>query len=408
MADTEATPAPKVIPGQWIVRLKAFASAGTKTNHLSSVKSRNADATPFNVEVHHEYNLDEARAYSASFDDATKEQLEQLAEVASVEPVILYKHSAISSVTNPEVPWGLARVSNYGKVPATGPYTYKYNDAAAGQGVVAYVLDTGINDKHVQFEGRAAKGPVFVTPPYPNTVTSDDDKQGHGTHCAGTIGSKDYGVAKKVDIIGIKVFNDLPDGDDRAGATNADIMAAIEYVVQEYKSHGKPSVINLSLGGPRFEPMDATISAAVRAGVIVVCAAGNASPPTFQARDADTTSPARTPLAITVAASDVEDKIATFSYYGKLIDIIAPGVQVTSTWIGPNNTETQTISGTSMACPHVVGIAATILSNPKVENKSPFDVASELLILADKNRITGLNGKKQGTIDAVSQVSLQV
>ncbi|RYO75254.1 hypothetical protein DL764_010540 [Monosporascus ibericus] len=390
MADTEATLTPKVIPGQWIVRLKAFASEGTKTNHLSSVRGRNADATPFNAEVHHEYNLDEARASSASFDDATKEQLEQLAEVASVEPVFLYKHSAISSVTNPEVPWGLARVSNYGKVPATGPYTYKYNDAAAGQGVVVYVLDTGINDKHVQFECRSAKGP------------------GHGTHCAGTIGSKDYGVAKKVDIIGIKVFNDLPDGDDRAGATNADIMAAIEYVVQEYKSHGKPSVINLSLGGPPFEPMDATISAAVRAGVIVVCAAGNASPPTFQARDADTTSPARTPLAITVAASDVEDKIATFSYYGKLIDIIAPGVQVTSTWIGPNNTETNTISGTSMACLHDAGIAATILSNPKVVNKSPFEVASELLILADKNRITGLGGRKQGTIDAVSHVSLQV
>jgi subtilisin family serine protease len=196
---------------------------------------------------------------------------------------LLYKHSAISSVTNPEVPWGLARVSKYGKVPVTGPYTYKYNDAAAGQGVVAYVLDTGINDKHVQFQGRATKGPVFVTPPYSDTVTSDNDEQGHGTHCAGTIGSKDYGVAKKVDIIGIKVFNDLPDTDDRAGATNADIMAAIEYVVQEYRTHGKPSVINLSLGGPPFEPMDATISAAVRAGVIIVCAAGNASWPTFQA-----------------------------------------------------------------------------------------------------------------------------
>jgi subtilisin family serine protease len=139
------------------------------------------------------------------------------------------------------------------------------------------VLDTGINDKHEQFEGRATKGPKFVTPfpDRPNLVTSNNDEQGHGTHCAGTIGAKDYGVAKKVDIVGIKVFNDLPDNDPRAGATNADIMAAIQYVVQQYKKHGKPSVINLSLGGYPSEALDAEISAAVRAGVLVVCAAGN-------------------------------------------------------------------------------------------------------------------------------------
>ncbi|KAK3309292.1 putative alkaline serine protease [Chaetomium strumarium] len=407
MTDTEAYPTPRAIPGQWIVRLKPFASESTKTQHLSSVNIRAADATPFHVHVHREFNLDEARGYSASFDEATKEQLEQLPEVASVEPVLLYKHCAISSVTK-RVPWGLARLSSDGKVPETGPYTYKYNDAAAGHGVVAYVLDTGINDKHEQFECRATKGRKFVTEPYPDLVTSDDDKQGHGTHCAGTIGAKDYGVAKKVDIVGIKVFNDLPDTDERAGATNADIMAAIQYVVQQYKEHGKPSVINLSLGGPLYEPLDAMVSAAVRADVLVVCAAGNAQPPTFQPRDAETTSPARTPLAITVAASDVKDQLASFSNYGRLVDIIAPGVGIESTWIGPNNNETKSISGTSMACPHVVGVAAAILSNPKMADKSPFAVASELLRLADKNRVSGLEDKKRRTIDAVSQVPLLV
>lgn len=255
-------------------------------------------------------------------------------QVASVEPLQLYKHC--QTVTQ-NVPWGLARVSGYGKLPATGPYTYKYNDAAAGQGVVAYVLDTGINDKHVQFEGRATRGQKFVTDPRPGTVTDDDDHHGHGTHCAGTIGSKDYGVAKKVALVGVKVFNDLPDNDPYAGATNADIIAALEYVVNEYRRHGKPSVVNLSLGGGPSQALDDAVASAVRVGVVVCCAAGNETVRTSEARsgqlircdiemcadsplwqrDAQEGSPARSPLALTVAASDVNDKIAYFSSFGK-------------------------------------------------------------------------------------------
>ena len=225
-----------------------------------------------------------------------------------MEPVQLYSHCEVT-VTN--VPWGLARVSNYGKLAAGGPFTYKYNDEAAGQGVVAYVLDTGINDKHVQFEGRASRGPKFVTEPRPGTVTDDNDHHGHGTHCAGTIGSKDYGVAKKVSIVGIKVFNDLPDSDERAGATNADIIAALEHVVAEHRRHGKPSVVNLSLGGGASDSLDDWIAVTVRAGVVVCCAAGNETTPV------ELTSPARAPLAITVGASDVTDKLTSFSNFGK-------------------------------------------------------------------------------------------
>jgi subtilisin family serine protease len=225
-----------------------------------------------------------------------------------VEPVQLYKHC---DVTASNVPWGLARLSSYGKLATAGSYTYKYNDEAAGQGVVAYVVDTGINDKHVQFEGRASRGPKFVTEPRPGSVTDDNDHHGHGTHCAGTIGSKDYGVAKKVTIVGVKVFNDLPDTDPRAGATNSDILAALEYVVKEYRRHGKPSVVNLSLGGGPSPALDDQIAATVRAGVVVCCAAGNES------SLVETTSPARAPLALTVSASDVNDKITSWSNYGK-------------------------------------------------------------------------------------------
>jgi subtilisin family serine protease len=194
-----------------------------------------------------------------------------------VEPVQLFRHCAVQ--TQPNSPWGLARISKAGKLPAAGPYSYRYRDDAAGEGVMAYVIDTGINYQHVEFEGRALRGPKFVTESDPGSVTGFEDVQGHGTHCAGTIASRAYGVAKKVTVVGVKVFNDLPDEDERAGATNADIIAALNYVVKEYKDHGKPSVVNLSLGGGISPALDAAVAAAVRAGIVVCCAAGNGRPP---------------------------------------------------------------------------------------------------------------------------------
>lgn len=134
---------------------------------------------------------------------------------------------------------------------------------------------------HVEFEGRASRGPLKATPPREGVVIVEEDVQGHGTHCAGTIASRKYGVAKKVEVVGVKVFNDLPEDDDHAGATNEDIIMALEYVVQEYRRHGKPSVVNLSLGGGLSDALDSMVSAAVRAGVVVCCAAGNALPPTW-------------------------------------------------------------------------------------------------------------------------------
>jgi subtilisin family serine protease len=183
--------------------------------------------------------------------------------------------------TQDNAPWGLARISSGAKLPANGPYRYKWNDTTSGKGVIAYVIDTGINPDHVSFAGRATRGPKFVTEPLPNTVTGEEDTNGHGTHCAGTIGSKDYGVAKDVEIVGVKVFNDLPDRHRLSGATNADIMAALEWVVKEFQRHKQPSVVNLSLGGGTSDALDSTVAAAVRAGVVVCCAAGNAGPPTF-------------------------------------------------------------------------------------------------------------------------------
>lgn len=268
----------RVVPNEWIVRLKPYATNDVKSMHMNMISTRTADSTPFNCQVRNEYNLPEARGYSASFDEATKKEIEKQDEVDSVEPVMLFSHCRVVADTSPKVPWGLDRVSHYRKAPKRGPYTYEYNPEAAGQGVIAYVIDTGINDQHVEFEGRASKGPMFVTVPRSAPKQSSEDTQGHGTHCAGTIGSKTYGVAKKVELVGVKVFNDYPDGHPLAGARTDDIIKAIEYVVEQYRETKRPSVINLSLGGGVSPELDAAVASAIRAGVIVCCAAGNGGP----------------------------------------------------------------------------------------------------------------------------------
>ncbi|KAB5549427.1 peptidase S8/S53 domain-containing protein [Coniochaeta sp. 2T2.1] len=200
-------------------------------------------------------------------------------------------------------------------------------------------------------------------------------KGGHGTHCAGTIGSKDYGVVKKVALVGVTVFNTPPAEDNMAGATTTDILNALEYGGQGVSTHGKPSVVNLSLGGGPSEAMDNAITTTVRAGVAVCCAAGN------ETSLVETTSPARSPLALTVAGHQV--------YLDR-----------------SRNNETNTISRTSMACPHVVGVTASILSSPAMKSKTPLDVASELLILADKNKIYGIDGIKGRTVDAIAHLAI--
>lgn len=199
--------------------------------------------------------------------------LKSVCQVAAIEPVQLYTHCRVVSQAN--APWGLARLTTLGRV-GSAPYTYKYDDEAQGQGTIAYVIDTGINSDHVEFDkGRATRGPKFVKTWLDQGMTvKDEDTYGHGTHCAGTIVSRAYGVAKKAEVVGIKVFNDVKPTDD-PNATNADIIKAIEYVVGEVTRHGKKSVINMSLGGGPSKALDDAVAAAVRAGIVVCVAAGN-------------------------------------------------------------------------------------------------------------------------------------
>jgi subtilisin family serine protease len=262
--------AANIVPGEWIVSLRAYANDAMDDEHSSVIRTRTADPeTHFDCDVRCHFKLPELRGYVAKFDDETKAELEALDAVATIEPVQIYRHCTTSSATatvQADAPWGLARISRRQKVASTGPFQYRYK--ATGEGTVAYVLDTGITDTHVEFEGRASKGPVFSS----SEGVSDGDTDGHGTHVAGTIAGKTYGVAKKAEVVGVKVFND---DKPSPGATNADIIKAIEWVVEEAKNHGKPSVINLSLGGGPSDILDRAVASAVRSGVTCVVAAGN-------------------------------------------------------------------------------------------------------------------------------------
>jgi oryzin len=213
--------------------------------------------------------------------------------------------------------------------------------------------------------------------------SKNTDGNGHGTHCAGTIGSSTYGVAKSVSLVAVKVL-----GSDGSG-TNSGVISGIQWVAQ---NAGAKSVLSMSLGGSYSSAVNSAVRSCVSNGVTVVVAAGNDN------RDASNYSPASEATAITVAAIDINDNRASFSNYGSLIDVFAPGVNILSTWIG-SSTATNTISGTSMACPHVAGLAAYLiglegLSTPAaVQNRmKALATSGKVINAASANNLIAYNG----------------
>ncbi|KAI1811322.1 peptidase S8/S53 domain-containing protein [Poronia punctata] len=324
-----ASPAPlvkprnaEIIDGKYIVKMKSTIGVQALESHKSLISAK-ADYT---------YKSHKFVGFAASL---TADEVEKLQNSADVEYI---EHDAVvrAYATQENADWGLARISNTDASSST--YTY---DDSAGEGVCAYIVDTGIDVEHEEFEGRA----TFAS----NQVDSDDtDGNGHGTHVAGTIGSATYGVAKKVALYAVKVL-----GADGSG-TNSGVIAGMDFVVTDAPERDCPKgvVVNLSLGGGVSDSVNEAAANVVSAGNFMAVAAGN------EASDASTSSPASEPSVCTVGATDNTDTLAEYSNFGSLVDILAPGTDIESTWPGG---QTNTISGTSMASPHVAGIGAYFL-----------------------------------------------
>lgn len=297
--------------------------------------------------IGHVYDSPGFRGYSGLFTSEVIDLLRHSKDVAVIELDSTVK--TVEAQTQEGAPWGLSRISHRKKL-GLGNYNKYLYDADAGEGVTAYVIDTGVNIKHEQFDGRAVWGATIPS------GDEDIDGNGHGTHCAGTIGSKDYGVSKKAKIVAVKVLRSNGSG------TMSDVVKGVEFAAnahvkeaKEAKSGFKGSTANMSLGGGKSPALDLAVNAAVKAGLHFAVAAGNDD------ADACNYSPAAAEGAVTVGASTLSDTRAYFSNYGKCVDIFAPGLNILSTYIG-SDSATAVLSGTSMASPHVCGLLTYYLS----------------------------------------------
>ncbi|MFD5276808.1 S8 family serine peptidase [Pseudarthrobacter sp. NPDC092439] len=292
---------------------------------------------------------------------ATPAEAAALARSKQVLSVELDSPVAITESQQP-APWGLDRTDQ-----RTLPLSRSYVYTSSGQGVSIYVVDTGVRASHVDFGGRVKAGWTAI-----NDGRNAGDCHGHGTHVAATAAGKTYGVAKSATVVPVRALKC-----DGSGLTS-NVIAGLDWIVGHHQS-GSPAVVNLSIGGFTSSSFDAAVMRTVDDGMTVVAAAGNLG------RDACESSPARVPSALTVAASDSADRQASWSNYGRCVDLYAPGVGITAAWY-TSDTATESLSGTSMAAPHVAGAAAVLLSADP--DATPADISASILANATAGKVT--------------------
>lgn len=313
-----------------------------------------------------EYGGELSRSYGAALDGfaadgLSESEAKRLAADPAVGAVVANRRFHTTATQDNPPSWGLDRVD---QEDTAGDSKYTYPDQA-GEGVTAYVIDTGVRITHQDFEGRASHGYDAV-----DDDDTADDGNGHGTHVAATVAGAAHGVAKKADIVAVRVL------DDNGSGTTEQVIAGIDWVTE---NHEGPSVANMSLGGAADPALDAAVQKAIASGVTFAVAAGNES------ADAGQGSPARVPEALTVASSTKDDAQSDFSNFGTAVDLYAPGSEITSAW-NDSDEGTRTISGTSMASPHVAGAAAVYLAGHP--DADPAAVASALTDGATADTIT--------------------
>jgi subtilisin family serine protease len=355
------------IPGEYLITYHLNTTEDDARSHVLSMANLGAEFIGI-------WNTGFHRGFAAKLSDEVVEQLQHDPMVMAIEVNIIIRLAEVEQTcggnTANALSWGLSRISFSGSIGSGLPPRFIY-PANGGTGVTVYVADTGILTTHQDFGGRASFGVNY------STDSSTADGNGHGTHCAGTIGGTTYGVAKGTTLVAVKVLSSGGSG------SIAGIVNGVNWVAARATS-GK-SVISMSLGGSGTQTaLQTAINSAVNGGVAVVVAAGNDN------SNACNYSPAGFASCITVGATalnsaNTADSRSSFSNFGTCVDIFAPGTNIRSAWIG-SNTATNTISGTSMACPHVAGLSATILQVNS--NMSPAQLRSTL----NSNSQTGLIG----------------
>jgi len=395
----------KAIPDSYMIKFKPHVKADSASIHHSWVQGMHLSSTenrknelrkrsqePF-VDVYaglkHTYNIaGSLLGYSGHFDDSVIDAIRRHPDVELVERD--QEVHALDSSDDGEVeknaPWGLARISHRDSL-SFGTFSKYLYSAEGGEGVDVYIIDTGTNTEHVDFEGRASWGKTIPQ------GDADEDGNGHGTHCSGTVAGHKYGVAKKAHIKAVKVLRSNGSG------SMSDVVKGVEYAAESHadsvsaakkgkKKGFKGSAANMSLGGGKSSLLDQAVNAAVDVGIHFAVAAGNDN------ADSCNYSPASAEKAVTVGASTLLDERAYFSNFGKCNDIFAPGLNIVSTWIG-GKTNINTISGTSMASPHIAGLLAYMLSlTPSkdsayaVADITPKKLKANLLSIATEGALT--------------------